>query len=188
MTRARFAQSGLAEAITSPTLRSVSSARSGRMCSRIQGAPTSRAMRSASSAVENSRIRIRCMSSTFATRAASAPASTTSCIPSRAASTVASGTGSRRRRWLTTTCVGRSYRVQRVLARDCGTLAQPNEAGLGSARDAAAAAVRRTNQLKLSTVRNRPAASESVLDMRTSPPGLLPDDLRFALAEHHRVV
>ena len=46
--------------------------------SRIHGPPTSRATRSASSAVRNSRIRIRCLSSAFATRAASAPASTTS--------------------------------------------------------------------------------------------------------------
>src|SRR5215831_18903451 len=74
------------------------------MCSRIHGPPTSRAMRSASSDVGNSRIRIRCVSSTFATRAASAPALTTSWTASRAASTVSSLTGSRRRRWLTTTC------------------------------------------------------------------------------------
>ena len=47
------------EAITSPRLRSVSRTRSGPMLSRIQGPPTSRAMRSASSAVANSRIRIR---------------------------------------------------------------------------------------------------------------------------------
>src|SRR5215831_16252119 len=53
------------------------------MCSRIHGPPTSRAMRSASSDVGNSRIRIRCVSSTFATRAASAPALTTSWTTSR---------------------------------------------------------------------------------------------------------
>jgi RNA polymerase sigma factor (sigma-70 family) len=78
------------------------------MFSRIHGLPTSRAIRSASSAVENSKIRIKCVSSTFATRAASAPASTTSCTASRAASTVVSATGSRSRRWLMTTCTERT--------------------------------------------------------------------------------
>lgn len=67
-----------AAAMTSPRLRSVSPARSGLTCSRIQVPPASRASRSASAADRNSRIRIRCFSSTFATRAATAPPSTAS--------------------------------------------------------------------------------------------------------------
>jgi len=50
------------------------------------------------------------LSSTFATRPESPPASTTRCTPFWIASTVSSGTGPRRRRWLTTTCTGRPYR------------------------------------------------------------------------------
>jgi len=65
----------VADAMTSPTLRSGPRASSGRMCSRIHGPPTSVATRSASSADVNSRISMRCVSSTRTTRAAVAPAS-----------------------------------------------------------------------------------------------------------------
>ena len=77
----QVANSASADAMTSPTLRSVSPASSGLMWAFIHGPPTSRAMRPASSAVADSRIRIRCVSSTFAMRAASAPAPRPSAYP-----------------------------------------------------------------------------------------------------------
>src|SRR5262249_43665062 len=51
----------------SPTLRSVSRARSGATCWCIHGPPNSRAMRSASSPERRSSSRMRCASSTLAT-------------------------------------------------------------------------------------------------------------------------